>query len=113
MGFIEGEKRKLGKLLVEGLLETPGVTLLSPTDPAKYSSSLANFTAKGIDHHQLAITLDELGGIALRSGRHCVHSWYNSRGISGSVRPSLYFYNTEAEVGFFLTTLRKILRDLT
>lgn len=112
-GFIEGRKKKLVRHLVEGLLETPKVSLLSPENPAEYSSALANFTVSGMDHHQVAITLDEVGKIALRSGRHCVHSWYNSRKISGSVRPSLYFYNTDEEIDFFLETLKRVISDLS
>ncbi|MFH0961803.1 MAG: cysteine desulfurase [archaeon] len=112
-GFIEGRKRKLVKVLVEGLRKIPQVRLISPERPAEYSSALANFSVEGLDHHQVAITLDEVGKIALRSGRHCVHSWYNSRKISGSVRPSLYFYNTEGEVEFFLKTLSRIVSDLS
>lgn len=112
LGEIERRKRLLSKALVEGLGKIKGVNLISPKEPAKYSSSLANFAVKGIDHHQVALTLDSLGKIALRSGRHCVHSWYNSRKIQGSVRPSLYFYNTEEEIDFFLKTLGKIISDL-
>jgi len=115
VGFREIERRKkiLVKALVEGLGEIEKVRLISPSDPKKYASALANFTVSGLDHHQIAITLDSFGKIALRSGRHCVHSWYNSRKITGSVRPSLYFYNTESEIDFFLKTLRKIISDLS
>ncbi len=113
LGEIERRKKMLVNALVEGLGEIEKVRLISPSDPKKYASALANFTVSGIDHHQIALTLDSLGKIALRSGRHCVHSWYNSRKIHGSVRPSLYFYNTESEVDFFLKTLRKIIADLS
>jgi cysteine desulfurase/selenocysteine lyase len=54
--------------------------------------------------------LDQVANIAVRSGQHCVHSWFNSRGIAGSVRASLYFYNTLAEVEIFLETFQKIIK---
>ena len=41
----------------------------------------------------------------VRSGQHCVHSWFNSRGIeNGSLRASAYFYNTEEEAKLFADT---------
>ena len=42
----------------------------------------------------------------VRSGMHCVHSWFNDRQIdNGSLRASVYFYNTEDEVRLFAETL--------
>jgi cysteine desulfurase/selenocysteine lyase len=52
--------------------------------------------------------LDQMAGIAVRSGQHCVHSWFNARGIPGSVRASLYFYNTQEETRQLVDALIKI-----
>ena len=42
----------------------------------------------------------------VRSGMHCVHSWFNDKGIdTGSLRASAYLYNTEEEVKLFAETL--------
>jgi selenocysteine lyase/cysteine desulfurase len=48
--------------------------------------------------------------MALRpqAGRHCVHSWFNARGVEGTVRVSFYLYNTEEEVATFLGALAKV-----
>ncbi len=69
-----------------------------------------NFSVDKADHHQVAIMLDQVSNIAVRSGQHCVHSWFNSRGIAGSVRASVYFYNTLDEVDVFIESLQKILK---
>ena len=45
--------------------------------------------------------LDQMAGIMVRSGQHCVHSWFNAHQIQGSVRASLYFYNTQEEAELF------------
>ena len=56
--------------------------------------------------HDIAILLDEVAGVMVRSGQHCVHSWFNDKGIDqGSLRASAYLYNTEAEVRLFAETL--------
>ena len=59
-----------------------------------------------IDAHDVAILLDEAAGVMVRSGMHCVHSWFNSKGLErGSLRASAYLYNTEDEVRLFAETL--------
>jgi cysteine desulfurase/selenocysteine lyase len=59
-----------------------------------------------VDHHDLAMTLDELGNVAVRSGMHCTHAWYNAHGLKGSVRASMYLYNTPRDVEVLAETLR-------
>ena len=52
--------------------------------------------------------LDSMGGIMIRSGMHCAHPFYVSRGIEGSARASTYIYNTEEEIDAFVSAVRKI-----
>jgi cysteine desulfurase/selenocysteine lyase len=64
---------------------------------------------EGFDPHELAILLDETAGIMVRSGMHCVHSWFRSHGYEdGSLRASFYFYNTEEEVRNFVDIFGEI-----
>jgi cysteine desulfurase/selenocysteine lyase len=49
-----------------------------------------------------------MASIMVRSGQHCVHSWFNAHQIKGSVRASLYFYNTLEEAALFTSSLKKI-----
>jgi cysteine desulfurase/selenocysteine lyase len=49
-----------------------------------------------------------MANIAVRSGQHCVHSWFNAHNLPGSVRASLYLYNTKDEAKVFIDTLKKI-----
>ena len=51
-----------------------------------------------ISEMEIAMHLDEEYNIAIRSGMHCVHSWFNSRSIEGTARASVYLYNNEADV---------------
>jgi cysteine desulfurase/selenocysteine lyase len=62
--------------------------------------------------HKFAIMLDEMANISIRSGRHCVHSWFDNKKIYNSARVSLYLYNTREEAEAFITNLKKILEIL-
>jgi len=102
---------KLNTKLTEALSKFSQIKIIGPADP-KLRSSVVSFYIPGKEMHQIAVMLDEMAGIAVRSGRHCVHSWFNSRNILNSVRVSFYFYNNEEEVETFIKTLEKILKIL-
>jgi cysteine desulfurase / selenocysteine lyase len=99
---------KLNTIITEGIKDLPRVKIIGPADPALRGSVVA-FTVDGADPHQVALMLDEGARIMVRSGQHCVHSWFKAQGIKGSVRVSTYIYNTESEAEFFVEQLKKIL----
>ncbi|WP_299026037.1 cysteine desulfurase [uncultured Thermanaerothrix sp.] len=113
IGFdtIEKQERLLNEFLSEGLEEIPGVRLIGPSDP-RLRSGIVAFYIEGVDHHRIALMLDQMANIAVRSGQHCVHSWFNARGVAGSVRASVYVYNTLEEAKLFLDSLIKIRKVL-
>ena len=43
------------------------------------------------------------------TGMHCVHSWFNSRGINGTARASIYFYNNEQDITAFTDAIKDTL----
>jgi cysteine desulfurase/selenocysteine lyase len=88
---------KLNKQLSEGLSE---VNILGS------KSGITSFIPK-MDVHETAFMLDQQN-IMVRSGAHCVHSWFNANKLNGSVRTSLYAYNTEEEVEYFLKKFREV-----
>jgi cysteine desulfurase/selenocysteine lyase len=71
-------------------------------------SGIVSFVVDKMHVHDIAIMLDEMENIMIRSGQHCVHSWFAARGIEGSARASLYLYNTAEEARLFVETLKKI-----
>jgi len=111
LSHIHDHEVSLNMLLTKGLSEMSRVHIIGPQEAAK-RSGIASFTVDGADHHQIALMLDKVGNVCVRSGQHCVHSWFTDRKIAGSVRASLYFYNTTEEVSIFLDTLRKVLAVL-
>ncbi len=113
VGFdaIVARELELNQFLTKELTTIKGLHLIGPQDPS-LRSGIISFYVDGKDHHKIALMLDEVAGICVRSGQHCVHSWFHDRRLAGSVRASVYFYNTLAEAEVFVTQLRKVLSVL-
>ncbi len=93
---IEERQRSVNALVSRALRDERRVRLLGPSDPAERPSIFA-CTLEGIDVHDAALFLDEARQVMVRSGRHCVHSFYEARGLAGSLRASFYLYNDDAD----------------
>ena len=111
MEQIADHVRALNRRLTGALEGTPGLRLIGPKDPDA-RGSVYSFVVDGIDSHDVALMLDEVGNISIRSGNHCVHSWLKAHGLKGTARASLYLYNTPEECDFFAETLRKLVAQL-
>lgn len=105
---IARHEHKLNAYATAQLEQLSGVKLLGPTDPAERGGILSFYMPK-IDMHQIAITLDTASGVQVRSGQHCVHSWFHDHDIVGSVRLSFYLYNTTTEVDACMAGLEKVI----
>lgn len=113
IGFtkIQQTEHDLNAFITENILSIPGLHLIGPADPI-LRHGIVTFYIDGIDSHRIALMLDQMAGVMVRSGMHCVHSWFNARKISGSVRASLYFYNTQEDAQKLVTNLNKIQKVL-
>ena len=113
IGFetIEKQDLLLNQFISDRIKDIPKLKLIGPSDP-KQRGGIVSFYLKGIDSHRIALMLDQMANIMVRSGQHCVHSWFNAHSIEGSVRASVYFYNTLAEAELFVSSLQKISRVL-
>ena len=104
---IESHELELNKIVTSGISEIPGLKIIGPQNP-ELRSGIVSFVIDKMDNHYIAQMLDKLENIAIRSGQHCVHSWFNSKKLAGSARASLYLYNTKEEAKIFVETLKKI-----
>ena len=96
---------KLNKIMTSILKDVNGLSIIGPED-ASQRGGICSILLDNIDAHDIAILLDEATGVMVRSGMHCVHSWFNNKGLDrGSLRASAYLYNTEDEVRLFAETL--------
>ncbi len=113
IGFdaIQKQERHLNRIITDGIRDMPGINLIGPDDPEKRGGVITFFFPE-IDSHRIALMLDQMAGITVRSGQHCVHSWFHAHQIKGSVRVSTYFYNTVEEAESFIDNLKKIRKVL-
>jgi cysteine desulfurase/selenocysteine lyase len=113
VGFdaIQKQETQLNEIVTAAIRDMAGLTIIGPADP-KLRGGIVTFTIEDIDSHRIALMLDQMANITVRSGQHCVHSWFNAHQIKGSVRASFYFYNTQDEAAFFVSNLIKIRKVL-
>ena len=105
---IQKHERKLNTILSSKLENMEGTTIVGPEDVSE-RGGITSFNLEGWDNTDVAMHLDEKYNVAIRSGMHCVHSWFNSRGIEGTARSSIYFYNNESDVKKFTDAIGDML----
>ena len=104
MNDIHAHEQALNRIMSEGVKNLPGVSIIGPEDASKRGGICSLLLDDKLPSHDIALLLDEVSGVMVRSGQHCVHSWFNDKGYNGSLRASAYFYNTEEDVRRFVDT---------
>ena len=98
---------RLMERILSNLEDVRNLHVVGPTD-APSRGGVFSFNIDGLGAHDIAMMLDSMAGVMIRSGMHCAHPFYVSRGIDGSARASTYIYNNEAEIDVFTDTVRHI-----
>ena len=98
MENVRRREEELTKELIEGLREIPGVEIYGYDTASDKRTGTVSFNIDGKNPDDVALMLDNKAGIIVRSGHHCCMPLMNYLGIEGTVRASLYLYNTESEV---------------
>lgn len=93
---IAAHDEALGRLLVDGLAQLPGIRVLGATEGVE-RLGIASFDLAGVHSHDLGQFLDDRG-IAVRVGHHCAQPLHRRLGIVSSTRASTYLYTTEDEI---------------
>ncbi|MCM2289828.1 MAG: cysteine desulfurase, partial [Sulfuritalea sp.] len=86
------------------LKDVPGLRLVGT---AADKASVLSFTLDGFKTEEVGAALNK-EGIAVRSGHHCAQPILRRFGLEATVRPSLAFYNTCAEVDALVSALYRI-----
>ena len=103
---VEKHEINLNKILTEKL---KGKVKILNQEDASLRGGILSFNLDNMEPNHVAMILDEQN-IMIRSGYHCVHSWFNARKIKGSARVSLYLYNNEEEIEKFVNALKLLLK---
>ncbi len=106
-------ERDLTCRMMERLSEVPGLILYGPSK-ASDKAGIFSFNIGGMNSHDVALALDSAAGIMVRSGHHCALPLMKGLlGLTeGSVRASVYIYNTLSEVDLFADTLTEIAKTM-
>jgi cysteine desulfurase/selenocysteine lyase len=88
----------------EALQSIPGLRLIGT---ASNKASVLSFVLAGLDPEKIAAHLDQRG-IAARAGHHCAQPALRRFGVEKTVRASLAFYNTQAEVNALVRALHQL-----
>ncbi len=107
MDNIKSHESKMTRMVLEGLRDIENVHVYGSTN-LKDRIGVVSFNIEGVNPHDIALMLDEASDIMVRSGYHCCMPLMKYLGLEGTVRASLYLYNTEEEVDKFLETVEEI-----
>jgi cysteine desulfurase/selenocysteine lyase len=86
------------------LSEIPQVRLVGT---AREKAAVLSFTVDDIHPHDVGSILDQ-DGIAIRAGHHCAQPVMDRFKLPATVRASLAFYNTKAELDALAVGVRKV-----
>lgn len=105
---IKEKNSRLYKKLLNGILNIDGFEVYGDTTGSKSTTSLS-FNLKGMEPSELSFLL-ESNGVSNRSGLQCSPMCHESIGTfpNGTVRLSISYFNTEEDVDYALSVLRKI-----
>ncbi|MEM4462042.1 MAG: cysteine desulfurase [Candidatus Bathyarchaeia archaeon] len=111
MDNVRSYEDRLTDYTLKRMSEIDRVSIYGPRD-VRYRSGIVAFNVERLDPHDVALLLDELENIAVRSGVHCAEPLHTRLGLSGTVRVSFYVYNTLEEVDILCDTLEKVIEML-
>ncbi|MBS7611582.1 cysteine desulfurase [Candidatus Bathyarchaeota archaeon] len=107
MDNVRRHEIQLTDLALKRLSDLESVVVYGPKR-AENRCGLVAFNVKGVNSHDVALLLDELENIAVRSGLHCAEPLHRRLKAQSSVRASFYIYNILEEVEILCNTVEKI-----
>ncbi len=95
-------------LLEKAALELSSVKGIKIYGTAPRKVSVVSFLPADIHQYDAGMILDKMG-IAVRTGTHCAQPVMDHFGISGTIRASIAFYNTDDELSALGEGVRKVM----
>jgi SufS family cysteine desulfurase len=100
--LLQSYEQTLFKYCLNQLENIKGVTIYGDT---QNNIGTISFNYLNEHHYDIATLLDSYG-VALRSGHHCTQPLISALGIEGTLRVSLAFYNSHADIDAFINALK-------
>ena len=112
IGFkkISEHENSLRKMLIEGLSRINKIDVINRQNLVY--GPILSFKSEAIDSHDIAIILEDLGNIFLRSGALCSHLFMEEIKSDSLVQVSTHLYNTQEDIRMFLETLDSIMSEM-
>lgn len=105
---LEQHESELLDYATNRLKEIEGVKIYGE---AKNKCSILSFLINELHPYDVGTLLNQQG-VAVRTGHHCTQPVMDFFGIPGTIRASFAFYNTKAEVDFFIDALKRAVNML-
>jgi len=109
MKNVEKWEKELTDYLLDRMRTVNGIEIYGPLN-AQGRVGVISFNLRNIPPHRVAFLLSERYDIAVRSGLHCAHPLikYILNLPNGTVRVSMYIYNTKEEIDKLISALNEI-----
>lgn len=102
-------EQELYEYAMQGLAEIPGISIVAKP---QYSAPIISFVMEEIHPHDIATVLSH-SGICVRAGHHCAMPLIETFGLPATLRISMSFYNTVAELDLLfnaINTVKKVFK---
>ncbi len=106
MENIQQHEQELTQYVLKKLSALPHIKLLGPAT-VQDRAAVFSFTIEGMHPHDVSELLDK-ANICVRGGHHCAMPLHEKLKANGSVRTSLYFYNTREDVNMLIDSIAAI-----
>ena len=112
VGFekIRKHEQELRKILYDGLKNINKIDIVEK-DGLSYGP-IISFFSEDIDAHDIAIILEDLANIYVRSGALCSHLFMDELKRESLVQVSTHLYNTKEDIVTLLETLESIMAEI-
>jgi len=112
IGFnkIQKHEKKLRELVIKGFKNIPNIEIIK--NEKIVHGPILSFMSDLIDAHDIAIILEDLSNILVRSGALCSHLFMDEIQKNSLVQVSTHLYNTEEEIKILIETLDSIMSEI-